>query len=53
MRERPIQDLIDGLTALGVDVKCPSGTGCPPVEINATGLKPGKVPPSFTVGSRE
>lgn len=43
MRERPIEDLVDGLVALGVDVKCTMGTGCPPVEINATGIQPGKV----------
>ena len=43
MRERPIQDLVDGLVQLGVDAKCPMGTGCPPVEINAQGLPSGKV----------
>lgn len=43
MRERPIQDLIDGLNALGVDAKCTMGTGCPPVAIEAKGLQPGKV----------
>lgn len=43
MRERPIQDLVDGLVALGVEAKCLMGTGCPPVEIIAEGLKPGKV----------
>ena len=48
MRERPIQDLVDGLVALGVDAKCLLGTGCPPVEIYAQGLKPAKVDP-FTV----
>jgi 3-phosphoshikimate 1-carboxyvinyltransferase len=43
MRERPIQDLVDGLVQLGVDAKCSLGTGCPPVEINAQGLPSGKV----------
>lgn len=43
MRERPIQDLVDGLKQLGADIKCTLGTGCPPVEINANGLVPGKV----------
>ena len=42
MRERPIQDLIDGLTQLGVEASC-SPTGCPPVEINAQGLPTGTV----------
>lgn len=43
MRERPIADLVDGLVQLGVDAKCTMGTGCPPVEVKAAGLPPGKV----------
>ncbi len=43
MRERPIQDLVDGLVALGVKASCMLKTGCPPVEIVAEGLKLGKV----------
>lgn len=43
MRERPIQDLVDGLVQLGVDAKCTLGTGCPPVEVNAQGLPSGRV----------
>ena len=43
MRERPIADLIEGLHQLGVDVSCPSGTGCPPVHIQANGLQCGQV----------
>jgi 5-enolpyruvylshikimate-3-phosphate synthase len=43
MRERPIADLIDGLQQLGADVSCVKETGCPPVTINANGLKGGKV----------
>ena len=43
MRERPIADLIDGLQQLGADVTCVEETGCPPVTINANGLKGGKV----------
>ncbi|KAK9851675.1 hypothetical protein WJX84_007909 [Apatococcus fuscideae] len=42
MRERPIQDLIEGLQQLDVQVKC-SSTGCPPVELQAEGLRPGQV----------
>lgn len=41
MRERPIADLIDGLNQLGADVTCVEETGCPPVTINANGLKGG------------
>lgn len=43
MRERPIQDLVDGLKQLGVKVECTLGTGCPPVEVIAEGLQSGKV----------
>ena len=43
MRERPIQDLVDGLTQLGVDAQCTAGTGCPPVTVHAQGLPSGKV----------
>lgn len=43
MRERPIQDLVDGLVQLGVKATCTLGTGCPPVEVVAEGLKGGKV----------
>lgn len=41
MRERPIQDLIDGLRALGADIRCEHDGGCPPVMINADGLAGG------------
>ena len=43
MRERPIQDLLDGLRALGVNAKSVAGTGCPPVLIETAGLKGGRV----------
>lgn len=35
MRERPIKDLIEGLTQLGAKVSC-SDTGCPPVIIETS-----------------
>ncbi len=41
MRERPIGDLLDSLAQLGVDARSESGTGCPPVVIEAAGL-PGR-----------
>lgn len=37
MRERPIQDLIDGLIQLGCNITCVPETGCPPVTIYANG----------------
>ena len=42
MRERPIQDLVDGLQQLGVSIQC-SATSCPPVQIQAEGLQAGQV----------
>ena len=39
MRQRPIGDLLDALTQLGVDVE--SRTGCPPVRVQAGGLPGG------------
>lgn len=42
MRERPIQDLLDGLSALGVAVRSERGNGCPPVVIEADGIAGGE-----------
>lgn len=42
MHQRPIQDLIDGLSGIGVDVRSVKNNGCPPVEViggNVTGGK--------------
>ena len=41
MRKRPIQPLLDGLRALGVDAQSRDGTGCPPVIVRARGLAGG------------
>lgn len=43
MRERPNEDLVEGLQQLGVDASCTLGTGCPPVEVLAEGLPSGTV----------
>lgn len=43
MRERPIRDLVEGLKQFGADVSCVEETGCPPVTINANGVKNGRV----------
>jgi 3-phosphoshikimate 1-carboxyvinyltransferase len=43
MRERPIQDLLDALTVLGVDARSEAGNGCPPIVITARGLSGGRV----------
>ena len=52
MRERPIQDLVDGLVQLGVDAKCTLGTGCPPVALEAKGLPAGTVEISGSASSQ-
>ncbi len=49
MRERPIQDLIDGLAPLGVDVTSLNGNGCPPIRIRAKGIEGGR---TFVRGDR-
>lgn len=41
MRERPIEDLLVSLRALGAEVSTPLGSGCPPVEVAGRGLKGG------------
>jgi 3-phosphoshikimate 1-carboxyvinyltransferase len=41
MRERPIQDLVDALGALGAHIRCAHDTGCPPVVIAGGGLAGG------------
>lgn len=41
MRERPIGDLVDALSQLGVDAHCESAGGCPPVVVQGAGLPGG------------
>jgi 3-phosphoshikimate 1-carboxyvinyltransferase len=43
MRERPIEDLLDALRQLGVKAYSEQGNGCPPVIVEATGLRGGEV----------
>jgi 3-phosphoshikimate 1-carboxyvinyltransferase len=42
MRKRPIQPLLDGLRALGVDAESRERTGCPPVLVRAQGIAGGR-----------
>jgi 3-phosphoshikimate 1-carboxyvinyltransferase len=37
MRERPIEELLDGMRQLGVDAQSEQNNECPPVVVNATG----------------
>ncbi|NUO08035.1 MAG: 3-phosphoshikimate 1-carboxyvinyltransferase [Candidatus Brocadia sp.] len=41
MRQRPIQDLLDGLKQLGADAVSKNSDGCPPVIIQGKGLRGG------------
>lgn len=43
MRERPIQDLLDALQELGVNAYSEYGNGCPPVVVQTTGMRGGRV----------
>ncbi len=42
MRQRPIQDLIDGIGQLGGRITSLNGDGCPPVRVVAEGLSGGR-----------
>jgi 3-phosphoshikimate 1-carboxyvinyltransferase len=42
MRERPIQELVDALRALGADCEARSPGGCPPVRVAGGGLRGGR-----------
>ncbi len=52
MRERPIQDLLDGLNQLGAKVRSINNSGCPPVEIIANGLPGGVTKLSGAISSQ-
>jgi len=41
MRQRPIEDLLAALRALGAEAVSLSGNGCPPVRVGAPGLRGG------------
>lgn len=41
MRQRPIQPLLDGLQQLGVDARARFRNGCPPVIVQANGIRGG------------
>ena len=42
MRKRPIEPLLEGLRALGVDAQSRDSTGCPPVVVRARGIEGGR-----------
>lgn len=52
MRERPIQDLLNGLGQLGVNAESEVGNGCPPVVVHAAGLTGGKATVNGDISSQ-
>lgn len=52
MRERPIQDLLEGLRQLGADVRAELDNGCPPVIVQADGLPGGTTTVRGSVSSQ-
>jgi 3-phosphoshikimate 1-carboxyvinyltransferase len=52
MRERPLQDLVDGLNQLGSRARCEFNNGCPPVIIDADGLPGGEAHVRANVSSQ-
>ncbi|MFZ5830944.1 MAG: 3-phosphoshikimate 1-carboxyvinyltransferase [Planctomycetota bacterium] len=52
MRQRPIGDLLDALTALGAELHSENGNGCPPVIVRAAGLAGGKATVSGAISSQ-
>ncbi len=52
MRQRPIEDLLQGLRQLGVDATSDRGNGCLPLTIHAGGISGGKLRLSANVSSQ-
>jgi 3-phosphoshikimate 1-carboxyvinyltransferase len=52
MRERPIEDLLESLRALGTDATAESPGGCPPVTIHGAGLPGGQAEISGSISSQ-
>jgi 3-phosphoshikimate 1-carboxyvinyltransferase len=52
MRQRPIQPLLDALGNLGVRAYSETGSGCPPVVVEAGGARGGSTPLSGAISSQ-
>jgi 3-phosphoshikimate 1-carboxyvinyltransferase len=52
MRERPIADLTAALAALGISIRCELDNGCPPVVVDARGIRGGTVSVGGEVSSQ-
>jgi 3-phosphoshikimate 1-carboxyvinyltransferase len=52
MRERPIGDLLDALTQLGVEATSENSNDCPPVKVTSTGLRGGAAQVKSSISSQ-
>src|SRR5687768_8243159 len=52
MRQRPIEDLLQALRRLGVDAQSDRGNGCPPITIQAHGIRGGRLQLPASVSSQ-
>ncbi len=52
MRERPIQDLLDGLRQMGIEARSINGDGCPPIEIGGGSITGGRVAVDCRISSQ-
>jgi 3-phosphoshikimate 1-carboxyvinyltransferase len=52
MRQRPILDLVTALKELSADVRCATDSGCPPVEVVASGLAGGRASVAANISSQ-
>ena len=52
MRQRPIEDLLQGLRRLGVDAQSDRGNGCPPLTVIANGIRGGNLSLRASVSSQ-
>jgi 3-phosphoshikimate 1-carboxyvinyltransferase len=52
MRQRPVEDLLDPLRQMGANVLSELDNGCPPVVVQAAGLKGGRISVSGEISSQ-
>ncbi len=52
MRQRPIADLVTALNDLGANVRCATESGCPPVDVVASGLPGGRAAVAGNISSQ-
>lgn len=52
MQQRPLQELLDGLTQIGAKAVSANSTGCPPAIVNGSGMKGGKMTLDCRVSSQ-